>query len=56
VAANFRQRPPEFKPGGNYFWDIEAGHLVATRRAGTFSDAPDRPLSVEISGLSRNGL
>jgi hypothetical protein len=56
VAANFRQRPREFKTGGNYFWDIEVVHLADAHPKGTLSNAPDRPLGVEIPGLSGEGL
>jgi hypothetical protein len=55
VAANFRQRPRDFKPGGNYFWDMEVARLAAGQLEGTFSDAPERPLAAEISGLSPKG-
>jgi len=56
VAANFRQRPREFKPGGNYFWDMEVARLAGGHPGGTFSGAPERSLAGEISGLSGKGL
>jgi hypothetical protein len=56
VAANFRQRPREFKPDGNYFWDMDVARLAAGHLQGTFSDPSERPLADEIPGLSRKGL
>jgi hypothetical protein len=56
VAANFRQRPRDFKPDGNYFWEMDVARLATGHLEGTFSDAPERPLADEIAGLSSEGL